>query len=107
MMVPMGVPLNIFLSIFRNALSHYSPGDDMSQVTTRLSDRFDRLLEDFKACQILAAKKSFSNRSAKPNSLVAALLDKQARSLYIDSLVPSKSSLLVVPSNLMDHWEVR
>ncbi len=96
-----------FIFIFRNVWDYFPPDDKMYMVATRLARLFDELLEEYKAGQLSSARKSFSNTKAKPDSLVAALLEKQARLEYINALVPSKSTLLVVPSTLMDHWEVR
>jgi hypothetical protein len=65
------------------------------------------MVEQFKADQLRAAKKSFARASAKPNSAVAALIEKRDRALFLQSLVPSSGTLIVVPSVLMEHWQVR
>ena len=63
---------------FRNAWDFYTPADEMYMVTTRLSHVFEELVEEFKTRQLSSAQKAFSNATAKPNSMVAALLDKRA-----------------------------
>jgi hypothetical protein len=65
------------------------------------------MVEQFKADQLHAAKKSFARASVKPNSAVAALIEKRNQTLFLQSLVPSPGTLIVVPSVLMEHWQVR
>jgi hypothetical protein len=65
------------------------------------------MVDQFKNDQLHAAKKSFARASVKPNSAVAALIEKRNRTLFLQSLVPSSGTLLVVPSVLMEHWQVR
>lgn len=56
---------------------------------------------------LASAKKSFSNPIAKANSGLAALIEESKRLRFIKTLVPSRGTLVVIPSVLMDHWEVR
>lgn len=65
------------------------------------------MVEQFKVDQLYVAKKSFARSSVKPNSAVAALIEKRNQTLFLQSLVPSSGTLIVVPSVLMEHWQVR
>lgn len=67
---------------------------------------FRSLVGDLKGRQIRSAKKTYSNASARPNSRVAAMIERQSRQTLIDKLVPSSGTLLVIPSVLMEHWQV-
>lgn len=72
----------------------------------RLNDAFREKVSEFKHKQVQVAKKSFARASAKPNSAVAALVERNNRLKLKNSLVPSSGTLLVVPSVLMEHWQV-
>lgn len=72
----------------------------------KLSKDFASLVDEFKTKQVQTAKKSFSKATAKPNSSVAALLEKRHQEELLDSLKPTTGNLLVVPSTLLNHWEV-
>lgn len=64
-------------------------------------------MRDFKESQMRSARKSFSNANSRPNSRVAALIEKEDCRRLVSSLVPSKATLLVIPNVLMEHWKVR
>ena len=67
---------------------------------------FENLLLVFKSDQVISAKMRFSNAAVTPNSSIAAILDKMTKMEYLDSLLTSKATLLVVPNNRLNHWEV-
>lgn len=71
----------------------------------KLLKAFTTLVDEFKAKQVQTAKKSFSKATAKPNSSVAALLEKRHQEELLDALKPTAGNLLVVPSTLLNHWE--
>ena len=71
-----------------------------------LLSSFENLLMQFKNDQVKSAKMSFSNASAKPNSSIATILDNMTKLKYLDSLLTSKTTLLVVPNNRLNDWEV-
>lgn len=92
----------------RSALSEQylsTPGEDTLLPSLVLILR--ELVEEYKNRMLNSAKKSFSNPKAKPNSNLAALIDEAKRLRFIKSLIPSRGTLIVIPSVLMDHWEVR
>jgi hypothetical protein len=86
----------------RNAIQEAYPIENGSSVSGALLDSFRELIVEFKELQVRSAKKSHSNQ----NSEVASLLEKQKCHTFIQSLVPSSATLLVIPRNLMDHWQV-
>jgi hypothetical protein len=55
---------------------------------------------------VRSARKSFGNAKSKPNSQVAALIEKESGQKLYSALVPSFGTLLVVPSVLVEHWKV-
>jgi len=90
----------------RNAITFNPSGHQVHEAAVKLSKVFAELVEQFKAKQVQTAKKSFSKASAKPNSSVAALLEKRHYEELLSSLKPTAANLLVVPSTLLNHWEV-
>jgi len=72
-----------------------------------LIDVMRNAVEDYKERMLASAKKSFSNSRAKPNSALASLIEESKRLAFLKSLVSSRGTLIVIPSVLMDHWEVR
>ena len=74
----------------------------------KLKTIFGQVVNDFKANQIQVAKRSFGRRAdSKPNSVVAALIERNNRERFLRTLLPSRGTLLVVPSVLIEHWQVR
>lgn len=67
---------------------------------------FCDLVAAFKDEQRISARKHFSNPRSKPDSRVAELIEREAQDLLYKKLVPSSSTLLVVPDFLLDHWKV-
>jgi hypothetical protein len=91
---------------FENAILYYPMDHELHVAATELISKCDEILRPFKADQVRSAKKSFSNATAKPNSSIAAILEKRAKAEHLDSLLTSKATLLVVPGYLLNHWEV-
>jgi hypothetical protein len=89
-----------------NAMLYNPPEDFIHQAACRLSAALCGMVDSFKESQLQAAQKAFARASAKPNSAVAALIEQRNRLRFIRSLVPSSATLLVVPSVLMEHWQV-
>lgn len=83
------------------------PGHLVHEAAANLLVEFRDIVNEHKADQVFAAKKSFSKAAAKPNSSVAALLEKRNFQQLLGSLTPSAGNLLVVPGTLLNHWEVR
>jgi len=84
----------------------YHPTDSaIHKLASLLMDKFHDTIAEFKAQQVISAKKSFSKAAAKPNSAVAALVETNERANLQKALVPSSGTLLVVPSVLLEHWE--
>lgn len=92
--------------IFRNAMIYNSPNDDVYELAKDMLADFKLLLSEFKTSQVQSATKSFSSSNARPNSSVAAILERKALKEYMDSLIPSAATLLVVPETLLSHWVV-
>jgi SNF2 family DNA or RNA helicase len=65
------------------------------------------MVDEFKASQMRSVRRYFSNSASKPWSNVAALLDDENKERLGRSLIPSSSTLLVVPSVLLDHWKTQ
>eukprot|EP00536_Pseudo-nitzschia_multiseries_P002557 jgi/Psemu1/183755/e_gw1.34.143.1 len=89
---------------FRNAISSNLASDSTRQAAKRLLVVFKSQIFEFKRSQIQVAIKSFSRASAKPDSIVAALVEKTNSEKLKNALVASSATLLVVPAVLVDHW---
>ena len=95
------------MSCTRNAITFNPAGHMVHEAAVKLSKTFVDIVDQFKAKQVQTAKKSFSKASAKPNSSVAALLEKRHSEELLNSLKTTTGNLLVVPGTLLNHWEVR
>eukprot|EP00531_Pseudo-nitzschia_arenysensis_P016846 CAMPEP_0116118160 /NCGR_PEP_ID=MMETSP0329-20121206/1957_1 /TAXON_ID=697910 /ORGANISM="Pseudo-nitzschia arenysensis, Strain B593" /LENGTH=1286 /DNA_ID=CAMNT_0003611771 /DNA_START=219 /DNA_END=4079 /DNA_ORIENTATION=+ len=91
-------------SCFDNAISNHLVSDLIRQAAERLKTIFRSEINAFKKSQIDIAIKSFSRASAKPDSVVAALIQKNNTEQLRKKLLPSSSTLMVVPAVLVDHW---
>lgn len=92
--------------IFRNGMD-YNPADDpVYELAEDMLSEFEEVVRAFKEKQLRSATKSFSNPNARPNNAVAAILNRQIRKKYVESLIPSAATLLVVPDPLLAHWVV-
>ena len=93
-------------SCFQNAIVNEHVSAPIKQAAMRLVDAFRAQINQFKQSQIRVATKSFSRASAKPDSTVAALIEKTNSEKLRRALQPSSATLLVVPAVLVDHWIV-
>jgi hypothetical protein len=96
----------IYLAALRNAREYNPEGSVVFKAASRLVGVFHDTVNEFKQKQIMVAKKSFARASAKPNSAVAALVESNSRLKLKNSLVTSSGTLVVVPSVLLEHWQV-
>jgi hypothetical protein len=93
-------------SCFHTAISNNLVSDPIRQAGQRLVGVFRSQINEFKQSQIEIAIKSFSRASAKPDSMVAALIEKTYAEKLQRDLLPSSATLMVVPAVLVDHWMV-
>jgi hypothetical protein len=85
----------------------YNPvGSVVHDAAIKSNEIFRYMVQDLKERKIIVAKKSFAKASAKPNSTVAALVVRNNRLKLKKSLASSAGTLLVVPSVLLEHWQV-
>jgi len=89
----------------RCAISDSRELNDSQQQT--LKRTFEGLVAAFKEDQVNKATKTFQSAQARPNSRVAALLDRHHRANCDEAMLTSHGTLIVVPSVLLDHWQVR
>jgi hypothetical protein len=94
------------LRVFKNAMEYSEPTDVWHMAAKRLTYSFKDIVREFKENKARIAKKSFSSPKAKPDSSVAVLVERNNKAELFKSLIMSKSTLLVVPSVLIDHWLV-
>ena len=76
------------------------------EAALRLLTVFRSRIVAFKTSQVEVATKSFSRASSRPDSIVAALVQKTNSEKLKNALLPSSATLLVVPAVLVDHWMV-
>ena len=93
-------------SCFHNAISNEFVSDLIRKAAQRLLSVFRSHINAFKRGQIEIAIKSFSRSSSKPDSMVAALIEKNNAEKLRRALLPSSATLMVVPAVLVDHWIV-
>ncbi len=91
---------------FENAMLYNPPHHDVYKAAERLSKNFEDILVEFKSEQLAIAAKQMSRMKKEPSarSLVDAF-EAMKRAELQEPLVPSSSTLLVVPSPLLLHWE--
>lgn len=103
--------MDIFLtncSSFRNHLDTlFPPGSGDAQIGNDMKNHFEEMVNEYKETQIQNARRSYSKSSSNPDSSVAALWETFERRKFIDSLIETQGSLIVVPWVLLDHWRVR
>mmetsp|Transcript_19166 Transcript_19166/g.39273 ORF Transcript_19166/g.39273 Transcript_19166/m.39273 type:complete len:1020 (+) Transcript_19166:46-3105(+) len=89
-----------------NAIAYNTPDNVVHIAAKRLVKKFDELVCEFKQDHVNQAVKSLANISKRcgPTRLVGMLEAKKRKEL-IDPLLPSASTLLVVPNFLFQHWE--
>ena len=91
--------------VFNNALSYHKEGSPVAELAAELRERFETIVSLFRDSNVQIAKRYFSNAEAKPDSSVAALIERQARRQLLNSIIRSSATLLVVPGTLLQHWE--
>lgn len=93
---------------FSNAMTYNPPLSPFHEAAARLMKKFEQLITKFKDDQIHIASKSMHRHrnanSPEEKSLVDAFEAKRKRELQ-EPLVPSSSTLLVVPAALLLHWQ--
>lgn len=90
-----------------NAKQYNSVGSIVHDAAVKSQAVLHNMIHELKERMIQVAKKSFAKASSKPNSTVAALVERNNRLKLKRSLAPSSATLLVVPSVLLEHWQVR
>jgi len=95
-------------SCFSNAMIYNPPDHPVHEAAEMLLKRFQELISQFRNDQVDAASSSmYRHRGAKGSnerSLVDAFEARRQRELQ-EPLVASSSTLLVVPAELLAHWQ--
>lgn len=93
---------------FLNALKYNPPDHPIYQAAKRLMNKFQQLVNGFKVGHINDASKSMHRQRSATGVLEMSLVDafeaRKKRELQ-EPLVPSSSTLLVVPPDLLLHWQ--
>lgn len=89
----------------RNATIYYPSNSEIHITAKRMENEFLETIKEFKHKQVQTAKKSFGRASSKPNSTVAALVERDNQMKLQNALMQSSGTLLVVPSVLLEHWQ--
>jgi len=90
----------------RDEINASFPEDSVEQREIRdaLQQQFNEMIQSYKSKQIHSASRSYAKVTSHPNSAVASLYEAHERRKFLDSLISSHGTLLVVPSVLLDHW---
>lgn len=93
------------LLLFSNTMKYHPRESRIHEAAKQLRQSWIETVEEFKQKQVKIAKKSFARIRSKPNSSVAVLVEKYNHSKLNSSLIQSSATLLVVPNNLVEHWQ--
>jgi len=91
-------------TIYNNALKYYPPENNIHKKAIEILKAFGNMFDDFLNQKMLAAMSVAQKRSKES---LSALVAESKRIQLLDNLICSKGTLLVVPSTLVKHWEVR
>ena len=91
---------------FANAMAYNPPHHVVYQAAERLLKNFEELVAQFKGKQVQVAAKSVARMRNEPSaSALVSAFEAKKRAELRESLVPSSSTLLVVPTPLLQHWK--
>lgn len=90
---------------FSNAMKFNPIDDAVYRAAERLSKNFADILAEFKAEQLKVAVKSMSRMAKHGDSSLLDAFEARKKAELEKHLVPSSSTLLVVPPSLISHWE--
>ncbi len=65
-------------------------------------NKFEECYNDFRLAQLNSAM----GKQKRSKLSLGSLISENKRQELLDTLLPSKGTLIVVPSTLMQHWEV-
>jgi hypothetical protein len=91
---------------YRDVIDQFGDKEDCLQYVPHLNVNFDGLLSSFKASMVNTAKRRCASTNAQSFSRLGALLNYQFQQKFLRSLVPSSSTLIVIPNVLLEHWQV-
>ena len=94
--------------VFKNARTYNPAEHPVHLAAIRLEVNFERIIAQFKANTVEFGLRSISRMSRDPSmrSLVELFQARKEEDLT-DDIVPSKSTLLVVPDHLLEHFETQ
>lgn len=87
--------------IYENATLFNPPTHFVYDIAKRLLEEFKVLFSEFKQTQLKAAL----NSQKRSRSNLGAIITQRKKLELYDNLVPSKSTLIIVPLTLLKHWE--
>ncbi len=91
---------------FSNGMTYNPPHHDVRKAAERLSKNFSKLVSELKQRIIENATKSISRMAKDPNpSFLVNSFEAKKRAELLEPLLPSSSTLLVVPNPLIQHWK--
>ena len=87
-------------------MSLHPPNSNVYKSAEHCLKKSKDLIEDFKDYQRKQAEKLLTRKRNNSDTSFGALLKLRAENDLMDSLLPTKGTLLVVPATLLKHWEV-
>ena len=94
--------LTVDLLFARNAKLYNKPDTLIYKTAGSILRKFEDYFEDFRGRQLQSA----INSSKRSKRSLGTLISQKKRKDLLHTLLPSKGTLLVVPSTLLQHWEV-
>jgi hypothetical protein len=94
-----------FLLVERDEIQQLCAQPEFTARLKDINEDFEKLLSELKAGMVNNAKRRclYTNQSG---SRVTFLLENISRQKFLKSLVPSSSTLIVIPNVLVEHWQV-
>jgi hypothetical protein len=90
---------------FLNGMTYNPPHHAVHKAAERLSKNFTAIVSEFKLQNVERAIKSISRMAKDPSAIsLVNSFEKKKNAEVTEALLPSSSTLLVVPNPLIHHW---
>jgi hypothetical protein len=88
--------------IYQNAILYNSPDSLVHQKAQLLKEKVHEFFHEFREKQLISA----IGAAKRSNGTLGSLIQQKKQNELLDTLLPSRGTLLVVPHTLVEHWVV-